>query len=81
MKIEYICGCTCDSLTIDDVETCDMSNDEIKDCLTKLIHKISDSGALQRMLIEFMELEGEYEFLGTCDQCFDSICKYTYESS
>ena len=31
MKIESVTGCTCDSLTVDDVETVDMDNEAIKD--------------------------------------------------
>ena len=39
MKIESVTGCTCDSLTVDDVETVDMDNEAIRNIIKKLIDR------------------------------------------
>ena len=79
MKIESISGCTCDSLTIDGVETIDMDKEAIKDVIKKLIDREDDLGVLQSILIDLVEFQGEFEDLGHCDQCGDWITKYTVE--
>ena len=53
MKIESVTGCTCDSLTINGVETIDMDKEAIKDVIKKLIDKEDDLGTLQSILIDF----------------------------
>lgn len=79
MKIESVTGCTCDSLTIDNVETVDMDKEAIKDVIKKLINREDDLGVLQSILIDLVEFQGEFEDLGHCDQCGDWITKYTVE--
>ena len=79
MKIESVTGCTCDSLTIDNVETIDMDKEAIKDVIKKLINREDDLGVLQSVLIDLVEFQGEFEDLGHCDQCGDWITKYTVE--
>ena len=79
MKIESVTGCTCDSLTIDNVETVDMDKEAIKDVIKKLINREDDLGILQSILIDLVESQGEFEDLGHCDQCGDWITKYTLE--
>lgn len=79
MKIESVTGCTCDSLTIDNVETVDMDKEAIKDVIKKLINREDDLGFLQSILIDLVEFQGEFEDLGHCDQCGDWITKYTLE--
>lgn len=79
MKIESITGCTCDSLTVDDVETVDMDKEAVKDVIKKLIDREDDLGTLQSILIDLVESRGEFEDLGHCDQCGDWITKYTLE--
>ena len=79
MKIESVTGCTCDSLTIDNVETIDMDKEVIKDVIKKLINREDDLGILQSILIDLVEFQGEFEDLGHCDQCGDWITKYTLE--
>ena len=79
MKIESVTGCTCDSLTIDNVETIDMDKEAIKDVIKKLINREDDLGFLQSILIDLVEFQGEFEDLGRCDQCGDWITKYTLE--
>ena len=79
MKIESVTGCTCDSLTINGVETIDMDKEAIKDVIKKLINREDDLGILQSILIDLVEFQGEFEDLGRCDQCGDWITKYTVE--
>ena len=79
MKIESVTGCTCDSLTVDNVETVDMDKEVIKDVIKKLINREDDLGVLQSVLIDLVEFQGEFEDLGHCDQCGDWITKYTVE--
>ena len=79
MKIESVTGCTCDSLTVDNVETVDMDKEAIKDVIKKLINREDDLGVLQSILIDLVEFQGEFEDLGHCDQCGDWITKYTLE--
>lgn len=79
MKIESVTGCTCDSLTVDNVETVDMDKEAIKDVIKKLINREDDLGVLQSILIDLVEFQGEFEDLGHCDQCGDWITKYTVE--
>lgn len=79
MKIESVTGCTCDSLTVDNVETVDMDKEAIKDVIKKLINREDDLGILQSILIDLVEFQGEFEDLGHCDQCGDWITKYTLE--
>ncbi len=79
MKIESISGCTCDSLTIDGVETIDMPIDKVKDTLKQLIDTTNDLGTIQSLLINLVETLGNYEDLGTCETCGDWITKYTVE--
>ena len=79
MKIESVTGCTCDSLTVDDVETVDMDKEAVKDVIKKLIDREDDIGTLQSILMDLVETRGEFEDLGHCDQCSDWITKYTVE--
>lgn len=79
MKIESVTGCTCDSLTVDGVETVDMDKKAVKDVIKKLIDKEDDLGTLQSILIDLVETQGEFEDLGHCEQCGDWITKYTVE--
>lgn len=79
MKIESVTGCTCDSLTVDNVETVDMDKEAVKDVIKKLIDREDDLGTLQSILIDLVETQGEFEDLGHCEQCGDWITKYTVE--
>lgn len=78
MKINYTSGCICNSLTIDDKESADLSVDDIKDTIVKALNKINDVAILQEILITIAET-GEYENLGHCDECGDYISSYTLE--
>ena len=79
MKIISVSGCTCDSLTIDNVETSEMNIEDIRETIKKLIDRESDLGTLQSILIDLVETRGDFEDLGNCEQCGDWITKYTVE--
>ena len=79
MKIVSISGCTCDSLTVDGVETVNMSKEGVKEVIKKLVDREDDLGTLQSILMDLVETQGEFEDLGHCDQCGDWITKYTVE--
>ena len=78
MKINYVTGCTCDSLTIDGKESIDLSSKVIKDAIVRALEKIDDISTLQEILVTIAET-GEYEDLGHCEQCGDFIYSYTLE--
>lgn len=79
MKIVNITGCTCDSLTVDDIETVDMDKKDVKEVIKKLVDREDDLGTLQSVLMDLVETQGDFEDLGHCDQCGDWITKYTVE--
>ena len=60
MKIEYVYGCTCDSLTIDGVETVNMDIKDVRDCVLNIISKTNDLSLLQSILSDVAELDGEF---------------------
>ena len=50
MKIESVTGCTCDSLTVDNVETVDMDRTDVQNAIKKLVDREDDLGVLQSVL-------------------------------
>ena len=79
MKIESVTGCTCDSLTINGVETIDMDKEAIKDVIKKLIDREDDLGTLQSILTDLVEIQGDFKYLVHCEQCGYWVTKYTLE--
>ena len=79
MKLEYTDGCTCTSLTVDGIETIDMSPDSLKKVICKLINNESDFGSLQSIWMDLVTSQGSYEDLGECEECGDLITRYTLE--
>ena len=77
MEIEYVTGCICDSLSIDNKETIDMELKELKEVIIKVINNTDNLAALQGALISIVENTGEFEDLGHCEECGDYIEKYT----
>ena len=66
MKIVSTTGCTCDSLTIDDVETINMKVEDLQEVVKRVVEKTTDIGILQNTLINLVECIGEYEHLVVC---------------
>ena len=79
MKLEYTDGCICTSLTVDGKETVDMSKEELKEVICKLLDRESDLGVLQDIWRDLVTSQGEYEDLGHCEECGDYITRYTLE--
>lgn len=79
MKLEYTDGCICTSLTVDGKETVDMSKEELKEIIYKLLDNESDLAVLQNIWIDLVTSQGEFEDLGQCEECGDLITKYTLE--
>lgn len=78
MKLTYCTGCTANTLNIDGKESIDMTNEEIKEHINKMLLKVNDIHTLQEVLIAIAE-GGEYEDLGHCETCGDWIEEYTFE--
>lgn len=79
MKLKYIEGCICTSLTVDGKETIDMDIDSLKKVVNKLIDRETDFGVIQDIWTNLVESQGEYEDLGQCEECGDFITKYSLE--
>lgn len=79
MKLEYTDGCVCTSLTVDGKETVDMSKEELKEVICKLLDKESDLGVLQDIWRDLVMSQGEFEDLGHCEECGSYITRYTLE--
>lgn len=79
MKLEYTDGCVCQSLTIDGKETADMGLEELREALITALKNVTDVGFFQEILIDLVSIQGESISLGVCDECGDSIEKYTLE--
>lgn len=77
MKHEYTEGCVCTSYYVNDKPFRDLTIDEMKSAIQELLNNTLDIGVLQDVWIMFLERIGEYEDLGYCGQCGDSINKYT----
>ena len=79
MKLKYVDGCTCNSLTIDGTETIELPLQKVKDTIKTLIDKETDLGLLQSILIDFIETKGNYKYLYTCSDCGDSVYESTLD--
>ena len=79
MKIEYIIGCTNNSLKIDKEEVTDININKLKSIVKHLVDKTDDTSILQELILSFVQEYGTCEYLGICEQCGDSIDKFVYE--
>ena len=80
MKIEYSEGCTTTGVYIDGNPLVDLSIEEQKEVLLKVLAYLKNpSYSIQEFLISAAEEEGEFEDLGVCEECGDWITKYTLE--
>lgn len=78
-KIEYTIGCTLNSITINGKEISNIPIEELKKYIIDIISKVNDLDIHQGIIIDIVEILGKYENLGYCEQCGDTIDKYTYE--
>ena len=80
MEIEYTEGCVCDSLTIDGVESIDLTENQMKDAIIKMIDKVDDIAVLQSVIINIIEYIGEYSHSKEpCECCGDYVDNYKLE--
>ena len=78
-KIVYTDGCIVSGITIDGNDFNDLSLEEQKAFMHRVIDSAIDSSYLQNMLIEYTQTAGEYAYLYTCEECGDSVCEWTLE--
>lgn len=79
MKLQYVTGCIYDSLSIDGKEFNEMSLEEQRELLHKLVDN-ADGVTLQQLFIEYMEGdESELYTSGPCECCGDLIFEYNRE--
>lgn len=79
MKIVKSSGCTAYYTRVDDVDLHDLSEDQQKALLERLL-KISNLHGMPHtinLLLDHIEYDGES--LGTCDQCGDSVYRQLYD--
>ena len=78
MEIEYSEGCTTTGVYIDNKPLVDLSIEEQKEVLLKVLAYLKNpSYSIQEFLISAAKEEGEFEDLGKCEQCGDYVYKYT----
>ena len=79
MKLQYVTGCVCDSLSVDDKEFNELSLEERKRILHHLIEHSIDENTLQELFIKYMECEGDFTDYAPCECCGDVIYQYDLE--
>lgn len=78
LKIEYTDGCCSTGIYINDKALTSIEFNELKEIAKKVIDKLNSVWPIQEFLIAVAEEAGEYKNLGTCEECGDTIYKYTY---
>ena len=79
MKIEVTEGCTAFSYTVNDKEWIDLTNEEKKDVLLKIIQSQTEFDNCQDVFISLVQEFGQYKNLGRCEECGDCITTHTLE--
>ena len=78
MKIVLTQGCICDSLEINDKEEIELTDNERQEAMNKVCEWLKKHPHyLNHLLQHMVPWEGEYEDLGTCEQCGDTVDRYT----
>ena len=77
MKHELTEGCIYTALFINDIDIYKLPIEEIRKAVVELILQVEDKEELIWEWRSLMEMVGDYEDLGHCDQCGDDISKYT----
>lgn len=78
MKLQYVTGCVCNSLSIDGEEFNEMSLEKRRAICHKLVDDASEY-VMQQMFITYMEGHADREATGLCECCGDLIFKYNTE--
>lgn len=79
MKLEVTEGCTAYSYEVDGEEWRDLTNDDRKYVLLNIINSQDNFDNCQHIFTSLVQEFGEYENLGSCDQCGDYVSRYTLE--
>ena len=79
MKLEVTEGCTAFSYTVNDKEWVDLTDNERKDVLLKIIQSQIEFNNCQDVFISLVQEFGKYKNLGRCEQCGDCIEIHTLE--
>lgn len=79
MKLEVTEGCTAFSYTVNDKEWVDLTDEERKDVLLKIIQSQNQFDNCQDVFISLIQEFGKYKNLGRCEQCGDCIETHTLE--
>lgn len=77
MKLEYNDLCVSPSIIIDNKENDNISIDDYKEAIIKIINSCNDIATIQDIFIHLMTLLGEYKDLGLCDECGEWNSIYT----
>lgn len=75
LKLEYTVGCMSNHISVNDKLLKDVSNEELESILLRITRKNPD--LYDELFRIILQSEGDYEDLGTCDQCGDLIEHYT----
>lgn len=80
MKIVVTDGCIASGVTVDGtpLNMSDMTPQEKKDILKKIIDTIDDS-MVESEIFSIVQSCGEYEYLYHCEECGDDVCEWTME--
>lgn len=79
MKLKYVTGCVCDSLSVNDKEFNELPLEERKEVLHYLIEHSIDEYTLQELFIKYMECEGNCDTSDPCECCGDIVYQYDLE--
>nr|DAR76377.1 MAG TPA: hypothetical protein [Caudoviricetes sp.] len=76
MELTYTDGCITTSLDIDGVESIDMSIEDFRKVIHKIVDKIDDFAELQNIFMNFVECNGELIDEYNCSCCGDYVTTY-----
>lgn len=76
MELTYTDGCIATSLDIDGVESIDMSIEDFRKVIHKIVDKIDDFAELQNIFMNFVESNGKLIDEYNCPCCGDYVTTY-----
>lgn len=81
MNINYIESCSGSSLLIDNIEFCQLSSEQQKNVVIKLIEKIqeTDKDILQDFVVDILQFVGEENNAIYCPECGGRNYEIIYE--
>ena len=78
MKIVVTEGCVCDAVEIDGKNMMDMSDEEKRSFFIEFAKK-APLDYISNFMFKIVPIIGEYEELGHCEECGNSISRHTLE--